>query len=260
LRQRADELVKRFRFVSPEERRQIIRKRIEQLRDEARRAKDEGRVEQAERLGKEADDLEQRLRESGPREEGGFRGPGPEQVQDILRAAEQAEREGRMDDARRLRQKAETIARELEEQKGRQTPGPRPGPEERQEIKRQIERLRDEARRAEEQGRLDQSQQISKEADRLEQRLREERPPDDERQELKRQIEGLRAEARQAKEQGRVEQAQRLGEEAENLERRLREPGPRDEGGFREQLARGIDEIRQEIGRLWQAVNEMRRR
>jgi hypothetical protein len=41
----------------------------------------------------------------------------PPEVQDILKAAEQAEREGRMDDARRQREKAEIVARQLQEQK-----------------------------------------------------------------------------------------------------------------------------------------------
>ena len=50
----------------------------------------------------------------------------PPEVQDILRSAEQAEREGRMDDARRQREKAEAVARQLEEQKreGSKQPGP----------------------------------------------------------------------------------------------------------------------------------------
>jgi hypothetical protein len=98
--------------------RQEIKRKIEDLRNEARRAKDQGRGEEADRLWKEADRLEQQLREQGPREKGEFGKPMPPEVQDLLRAAEQAEREGRMDDARRQREKAEIVARRLKEQKG----------------------------------------------------------------------------------------------------------------------------------------------
>jgi hypothetical protein len=138
----------------------------------------------------------------------------PPEVQDILRAAEQAQREGRMEEARRQREKAEMVARELQEQRGGRAfepPGPRGDP----------------------------------------------------RQEMKRRIEELRNEAQRAKEQDRREDAERLWKEADRLEQQLREPGQKGQGpdgSFKDEIARSIEGLKKEIGRLWQAVNEMRNR
>ena len=121
---------------------QEIKRQIERLRDEARKAKEQGRMEQSERIWKEADRMEQQLRGQG---QGQRREPGksmPPEVQDILKAAEQAEREGRMDDARRQREKAEIVARQLQEQKRE---GPKqPGPQLKDELMRGLEDLKKE--------------------------------------------------------------------------------------------------------------------
>jgi HPt (histidine-containing phosphotransfer) domain-containing protein len=205
------------RPMLPEGERQETKRKIEELRNEARRAKEENRREDAERLGQEANRLEQQLREQGPREKGEFGGPMPPEVQDILRAAEQAEREGRLDEARRQREKAEIVARELQEQRGRRVLG-EPGPR------------------------------------------------GDQRPEMKRKIEELRNEARRAKEGDRREDAERLGQEANRLEQQLREQGGKGQGpetpngSFREEVIRSMEGLKKEIGRLWQAVNEMRNR
>ena len=145
MRQRADQLRRSFqpmpsgpRLGEPQE----IKRQIERLRDEARKAKEQGRMEQSERIWNEADRLEQRLREQG---QGQAREPGksmPPEVQDILKAAEQAEREGRMDDARRQREKAEIVARQSQEQKRE---GPKqPGPQLKDELMRGLEDLKKE--------------------------------------------------------------------------------------------------------------------
>jgi hypothetical protein len=217
LRQRADQLKRSPQgaqpgpgMVGPEE----MKRQIERLRDEAARAKQEGRIEDSQRVWKEADRMEQQLRGQGPGPKGGFSKPVPPPVQDILRAAEQAEREGRMEDARKQREKAEAVARQLEEQQrgqGNQQMGPRG--DERQGIKEKIGRLRDEAQKAKEQGRFDDANRMWKDADRLEQQLRE---------------------------QGQGP----------------KQPGPQ----LRDELKRSMEEVKKEIGRLWQAVNEMRSR
>ncbi len=196
------------------EERQEIKRQIERLRDEAQRAKDEGRVEDSKNIWQEAQQLEQKLREQGPREGGEFGKPMPPEVQEILRSAEQAQREGRMEDARRQREKAEIVARQLQEQKGRRAleqPGPR----------------------------------------------------GDERQEMKRKIEDLRNEAQKAKEQDRREDAERLSREVERLEQQLRgqkEKGQGPDRSFKDEIVRSMEGLKKEIGRLWQAVNEMRNR
>ncbi len=220
LRRRAEQLMGRFRPMPPGprlEERQEIKRQIERLREEAQRAKEQGRIGDSERVWKEADRLEQKLREQGPREGGEFGKPMPPEVQEILRAAEQAEREGRMEDARRQREKADVVSRQLQEQRGKwasEQPGPR----------------------------------------------------GDQRQQMKRKIEDLRNEARQAKEQGRREDAERLGNEADRLEQRLREQEPKGKGpespdrSFKDDIMRSMEGLKKEIGRLWQAVNEMRNR
>ncbi len=199
------------------EERQEIKRQIERLRDEAQRAKEQGRVEDSKNIWQEAQRLEQKLREQGPREGGEFGKPMPPEVQEILRSAEQAQREGRMEDARRQREKAEIVARQLQEQKGRRAfeqPGPR----------------------------------------------------GDGRQEMKRKIEDLRNEAQKAKEQDRREDAERLWKEADRFEEQLREQGQKGQGpelpdrSFKDEVIRSMAGLKKEIGRLWQAVNEMRNR
>ncbi len=155
------------------EEREEIKRQIERLRDEAQKAKEEGRVEDSKNMWEKAQRLEQNLREQGLREGGEFRGPMPPEVQDILRAAEQAEREGRMDDARRQREKADMVARRLPEQGGRREFGqPGRNEDERQQMRRKIEDLRNEAQKAKEQDRREDAERLWKEADRLEQQLR----------------------------------------------------------------------------------------
>jgi hypothetical protein len=255
--------------MSPDGRQEMIKRQIERLRDEARRAKEQSRMEESKRMWEESDRLEQELRAQGPGERGQFGKPVPPEVQDILRAAEQAEREGRMDDARRQREKAEMVARQFEEQRMRQGGG-QPGPreDERQQIKRKIEELRNEAQKAKEQNRMDDADRLWKDADRLEQKLREQGPPADERQQIKAKIMSLRDEAQKAKEQNRSEDADRLWKDADRLEQQLRGQGPREKGEsgkqaapkLKDELLRSMGEIKNEIGRLWQAVNEMRSR
>jgi hypothetical protein len=208
------------------EERQEIKRQIERLREEAQKAKDEGRVEDSKNLGQEAGRLEQKLREQGPREGGEFGKPRPPEVQDILRAAEQAEREGRRDDARRQREKAEMVARELQEQRGKRAfeqQGPRG--DERQEMKRKIEELRNEAQRAKEQDRREDAERLGNEANRLEQQLRE----------------------------GRMDGTRPLKEQ------KKQDRAPRDRS-LKDEVARSMEGLKKEIGRLWQAVNEMRNR
>jgi hypothetical protein len=227
LRRRAEQLMGRPQPMPPGPRmdeREEIKRQIERLRDEAQRAKNEGRVEDSQNLWQKAEQLEQKLREQGPREGGEFGKPVPSEVLEILRAAEQAEREGRMDDARRQREKADMVARQLQEERGNRAFG-------------------------------------------------QPRPRGDERQEMKRKIEDLRNESQKAKDQGRGEDADRLWKEADRLEQQLREQGPRDKGAsgrpmppeaqgrsFKDEIIRGMDGLKKEIGRLWQTVNEMRNR
>ena len=208
------------------EEREEIKRQVERLRDEARRAKEQGRMEDSQRIWNEADRLEQVLREQGPREGGEFRGPMPPEVQDILRAAEQAEREGRMEDARRQREKAEMVARQLQQQRENRSGQPGPRGDERPEMKRKIGELRNEAQKARDQGRGEDADRLWKEADRLERQLRE----------------GGMDDARQVKKEQK-------GQGPDSPDR-----------SFKDEIVRGMEGLKREIGRLWQAVNEMRNR
>ena len=66
-----------------------------------------------------------------------------------------------MEDARRQREKAEMMARQAQEERGRRVSG-QPGPrgDERQEMKRKIEDLRNEAQKAKEQGRREDADRL----------------------------------------------------------------------------------------------------
>jgi hypothetical protein len=176
------------------EERQEIKRRIERLRDEAQRAREQGRVEDAHRSTQAAERLEQELRSRGARAPDR---PGPEmppEVQDILRAAEQAEREGRIDEARRQRIKAKDVMRQWQEQRA-EARG-----EERPRMKEQVARMREEAQRAKEQGRFEDAERLWQEADRLEQQLREQgpqgkgEPGQPFREEVMRRVDGLKRE------------------------------------------------------------------
>jgi len=202
-----------------------LKRQIERLRDEARRAKEQGRREDSERIWQEADRLEQVLREQGLREGGEPRGPMPPEVQDILRAAEQAEREGRMDDARRQREKADMVARQLQERPEKRFGQPGPRGDERQEMKRKIGELRNEAQRAKDQGRGEDADRLWKEADRLERQLRGD---------------GM--------------------DNARPIKKEKKQDRESPDQSFRDEMVRGMEGLKKEIGRLWQAVNEMRDR
>jgi hypothetical protein len=219
------------------------------------RAEREGRWQEAAALRQRTDQLQGRFQ------------PMPPEVQDILRSAEQAEREGRIEDARRQREKAEIVARQLLEQRGRQA-SPQPGPrgEELQGIKQKIERLRDEARKAKEQSRFEDADRQWKEADRLEQQLREQgpRPKGESGKPMPPEVQEILRSAEQAEREGRVDDARRQREKAEVVARQFQEqkrqnvkpPGPQ----LKDELIRSMEEIKKEIGRLWQAVNEIRNR
>jgi len=267
LRKRAEQLMGRLQPMQPGpgmDERQEIKGKIERLRNEARMAKEQDRIEDSKRASQEADRLEQQLREQGPR---GNDQPDklvlPE-VLDILKAAEQAEREGRMDDARRQREKAEIVARQLREQQRQSSEQPWPRGGEPQEIKGKIERLRDEAKKAKEQDRIEDSKRASQEADRLEQQLREQGPRGNDQPDklvLPEVLDILKA-AEQAEREGRMDDARRQREKAEIVARQLKEQQRQssEQHGWqsKDEIMRGMADLQKEIGRLWQVVNEMR--
>jgi len=207
------------------------------------------------------------LRQQGPREKGEPGKQMPPEVQDILKAAEQAQREGKKDDARRMREKAETIARQWEEQRGKRPNEPQgPRMNEPQEIKGKIGRLRDEAQKAKEQGRVEDADRLWKDADRLEQQLREQGPrekdgPD---RPMPPEVQDILRSAEQAEREGRMDDARRQREKAEIVARQVQEQkgqGPEQPGRqLKDEIMRSVEELKKEIGRIWQAVNEMRNR
>jgi len=234
----------------------LMRQQAEELRARAREAQ-----ELSDRLRRQADELDQVARRQMDR----GRGPqdmeqGQRELGEIRDAIGRAEREGRGQEAAELRRRAEELM-------GRFQPmQPGPGMDERQEIKRQIERLRNEARMAKEQGRVDDSKRVSQEADRLEQQLREQGPRGNDQpgRPMPPEVQDILGAAEQAEREGRMEDARRQREKAEIVARQLQKQerqGSEQPGGqFKDELVRGVEELKKEIGRLWQAVNEMRNR
>jgi len=148
LRKRAEQLMGRLQPMQPGpvmDERQEIKGKIERLRNEARIAKEQDRIEDSKRASQEADRLEQQLREQRPRGNDQSGKPVFPEVLDILKAAEQAEREGRMDDARRQREKAEIMACKLQEQQRQGTE--QHGWQSKDEIMRGMENLQKEIER-----------------------------------------------------------------------------------------------------------------
>ena len=234
----------------------LMRQQAEELRARAREAQ-----ELADRLRRQADELDQ------PAKRTMDRGPGPQQMEQGKRELDEikdaigcAEREGRGRDAAELRRRAEQLM-------GRFQPmQPGPGRDERQEIKGKIERLRNEARMAKEQGRVDDSKRVSQEADRLEQQLREQGPRGNDQpgRPMPPEVQDILKAAEQAEREGRMDDARWQREKAEIVARQVQEQkgqGPEQPGRqLKDEIMRSVEELKKEIGRIWQAVNEMRNR
>jgi len=232
----------------------LIRQQAEELRARAREAQ-----ELSDRLRRQADELDQVAKRQMDR----GRGPqdmerGQRELAEIKDAIGRAEREGRGQDAAELRKRAEQLM-------GRFQPmQPGPGMDGRQEIKGKIERLRNEARMAKEQDRIDDSKRVSQEADRLEQQLREQGPRGNDQpgRPMAPEVQDILKAAEQAEHEGRMDDARRQREKAEIVARQLQEqkrqnseqPG----GQLKDEIMRGMEDLQKEIGRLWQAVDEMR--
>jgi tetratricopeptide (TPR) repeat protein len=130
--------------------------------------------------------------------------------------------------AERLYREAEGLDRLAQDRfgLGKGPQGMDPGRREMMEVRGRIERLRNEAGRAKEEGRFDESQRLSNEAQDIEAKLMRE-------QEIRRMAENLglmkqkaafvRQQSVQAKQDGRHEEARELWEKAEQIDRDLRE-------------------------------------
>lgn len=199
------------------------------------------------------------------------------ELAEIKEAIGRAEREGRWEEVADLRRNAERLIAQLQPPE----PGPRRGGP--QEIKGHIERLRDEARRAKEQGRFEESERLWNEAQSIEMKLRHEY----EIRRISEQVEAmcdkavaLREQAERAEREGRLDEARMQRQKAEKIEReaeegarkaerfkaeaRLKEsgkppvePGPRPQEG---ELMRVVEELKREVKRLRQEMNELRER
>jgi len=232
----------------------LIRQQAEELRARAREAQ-----ELSDRLRRQADELDQVAKRQMDR----GRGPqdmerGQRELAEIKDAIGRAEREGRRQDAAELRKRAEQLMGRLQPMQ------PGPGMDERQEIKGKVERLRNEARIAKEQDRIEDSKRASQEADRLEQQLREQGPSGNDQPGklvLPEVLDILKA-AEQAEREGRMDDARRQREKAEIVARQLKEQQRQssEQHGWqsKDEIMRGMADLQKEIGRLWQAVNEMR--
>jgi tetratricopeptide (TPR) repeat protein len=250
-----------------------VRERAQELRARAREAR-----ELAERLSREADELDRMTQQPfGPE-----RGPegmdrAHRELAEIKEAIGRAEREGRWEEAAELRRNAERLIGQFRPpERGPQMGGP-------EEAKERIERLRDEARRAKEQGRFEEAERLWNEAQGLEMKMGHEY----EIRRISEQVEArrdkaaaLREQAERAEREGRLDEARMQRQKAENIEReaeegirkaervkaeaRLKEfggppmePGPRPQDG---ELMRVVEELKREVKRLRQEMNELRGR
>jgi hypothetical protein len=253
------QLQRQYQPMRPEqgmEVRQEMKKQVERLRDEARKAKEQGRFDQSEQMWKQADRLEQILREQGSPD--AQRQAIKEKIERLRDESRMAKEQNRMADAERQWKEADRLEQQL---RGQGSPeGERP------QIKQKIERLRDEARMAKEQNRREDAERLGNEANRLEQQLREQGPrgQGEPGKQGPPEVQDILRAAEQAEREGRMEDARRQREKAEAVMRQFQEqnkPGLRQMAPqLRDELMRSMDGIKAEIGRLWQAVNEIRSR
>jgi hypothetical protein len=230
-----------------------VQRELQELREAIGRAEREGRRDEAAELRQRADQLRGQLRPMSPDERMAMRQEMKRQVERLRDQARQAKEQGRLEQSEQIWKEADRLEQKLREQGAPD--------EQRQAIKEKIERLRDESRKAKDQGRLDEADRLWKEADRLEQQLR---APGQSRKPVPPEVQDILRSAEQAEREGRLEDARRQREKAEAVARQLQ--GQARKGGdpsapkLKDELLRNVEEIRKEIGRLWQAVNEMRRR
>lgn len=226
----------------------------------------------------EQEALKRSLREHGERE------GGPDReierlkraIEELLDRAEEAEKAGRFEEALRLVEKAEAMERELtarheggRRERDEEPPFPPEIMEKIERAKRDIGKLHDMAREAEERGDHDRARELLEKAERIERKTHElieqfrrgreggEKPGHVEGmkglERIKQEIERLHRAAREAKEQGNHERAEALMREAEALRSKLgkhMEGPPPEKPGFPPEMAEKIERMKREIEHL----------
>ena len=275
--------------------------RVEQTRQriERLRAKAEAVEQEARRLRTEAAELERRLRfATGPVGRVDGLPMRPEQIRELERERERAEREGLPEAARMLRDRLQIArrqtvrpeptcggqvlrlkemareakdredmeevrrlkakAKEIEDRGAKSAPKERAMPERVKRMRQELADIRQAAARAEKEGREKEAARMRAEARELAVEI-DKASGSAERRDIEQRIRQLRWMAAQAKDAGDNERAQKMRQEAENLERRISSNAPGSKRPL-EEMRGLIAELRTEIGRLRGQVEELKLR
>jgi len=253
-----------------------MREYAEQLRVRAREAQ-----EFAERLRQDAERFEQMARQGG----GPGMMPGPvepvrRELAEIREAIGRAEREGRPDEAAELRKNAERLADEMRA-RGR---APQVNEQRFAEAKEQIERLKNQMKEAEENGRPEQARKLREQIQGIEMKMQrgmEMRDMGAQIESMRDKAAELRKQSQRAKQEGRFDEARAQWEKANNIEREIgeiqqkagkpimkpetkrrpvqepnAEKGPRVRGG---DMPQNAEQLQDEVARLRQEVRQLKK-
>jgi len=220
--------------------REKLKDALKNLENQLREAKEKSQHDRAEKLGREIEEVRANIEKARqPRPEGDERRNADRQkakevLKDLENQLREAKERGQPDRAEKLAREMEEVRRKLEDPKE-----PRPGEEdrrntERQRIKAEIQELLREADKAQEKGRGEVADDLRRKAQDLKRRL-EEGPRGGEEvgpgEKMIDRIAMTRKEALRAKREGRPEKARDLWEQANRLDRELQvgeEFGPRE--------------------------------
>jgi len=253
-----------------------MREYAEQLRVRAREAQ-----EFAERLRQDAERFEQMARQGG----GPAMMPGPvepvrRELAEIREAIGRAEREGRPDEAAELRKNAERLADEMRA-RGRT---PQVNEQRFAEAKEQIERLKNQMKEAEENGRPEQARKLREQIQGIEMKMKrgmEMRDMSAQIESMRDKAAELRKQSQRAKQEGRFDEARAQWEKANSIEREIgeiqqkagkpimkpetkrrpvqepnAEKGQRMRGG---DMPQNVEQLQDEVARLRQEVRQLKK-
>jgi phage shock protein A len=176
-----------------------------------------------------------------------------ERIERLRDESRQAKEQGRVEDARRLWEEADAM--EMRMQQEREI---RSMDEHLRMMRGKVRELREEADRAEREGREPEARELRENAERIE-REAQEAMHNVERMKMEGRLKQLHMMIEQAKREGDVRRADALAEEAGRLKQRLGNPpaGPQPR---EEELMHAVEGLKREVMQLRQEVNELRNR
>jgi len=265
----AEERARRFRAEAEELERQLPRElepgpppehmeemhaKLTELNEAARRAKAEGRHDEAAELHEEATRIAEEIETRARKRQDRVPPELAQRLEELHLMAGQAKERGEFDKADQLLAEAEEIEREL-----RSRPERTKAPPHLEDIERRLAEFKETAQRAEREGRHEEAARIRDEAHKFAMEV-EKAARRDKMAEVGRQIDHLNAMAAEAKKAGQHEKAKGILREAKELQRRQKSKlEPVRQGPNVKELQHQIQMLREEVGRLRMDLDMLRR-